>query len=77
MATSYKSGSVVCHQYERMNGKFLKNFLKPNFQKTLVNAGGYPSQNCKTASKVMELYGVKQVSIPARSPDINSIESFF
>ena len=58
-------------------GNFLQILLKTNFQKSLENVDGDPSQNRKAGWKVNESYVVKQVSIPARSPDINSIEGFF
>ena len=57
-------------------GNFLQILLKINFQKCLVNVDGDPSQTCKAAWRVMESYRVKQISISARSPDINPIESF-
>ena len=87
MAISYKCGTVVCQQYERMNGKVFTEFVKNKFPEMfskcrnpdskLFLQDGDPSQNCKAARKVMESYGVKQISIPARSPDINPIENFF
>ena len=58
-------------------GTFLQILLKTNFQKSLENVDGDPSQNRQAAWKVNESYVVKQVSIPVRSPDINSIEDFF
>ena len=58
-------------------GNVLQNLLKTNFQKCLVNVDEDPSKNYKTAWKVMGLYGVKQISITAESPDINTIEIFF
>lgn len=58
-------------------GNVLQNLLKTNFQKCLVNVEGDPSQNCKAAWKVVESYGIKQISITAKSPDINPIGSFF
>ena len=58
-------------------GNVLQNLLKTNFQKCLVNVDGDPSKNYKAAWKDMGSYGVKQISITAKSPDINPIESFF
>ena len=58
-------------------GNFLQILLKINFHKCLVNVDGDPSQTCIVAWRVMESYRVKQISIPARSPDINTTEFFF
>ena len=58
-------------------GNVLQNLLKTNFQKCLVNVDEDPSKKYKAAWKVMGLYGVKQISITAESPDINTIENFF
>ena len=87
VAISYKIGTVVCQQYERINGAFFTEFVKNKFPEMFSKCSnpdsklflqdGDPSQNCKAARKVMESYGVKQISIPARSPDINHIENFF
>ena len=77
VAILYKSGSVACHEHERTNGKFFTDFVKNKFQKSLENVDEDRSQNRKAGWKVNESYVVKQVSIPARSPDINSIEGFF
>ena len=87
VAISYKSGTIVCQQYERMNGKIFTKFVKNKFPERFSKCRNpdsklffqdeEPSQNCKAARKVMESYGVKQISISARSPDINPIEYFF
>ena len=58
-------------------GNVLQNLLKRNFQKCLVNVDGDPSENYKAAWKVMGSYGITQISIRAKSPDINPIDSFF
>ena len=58
-------------------GNVLQNLLKRNFQKCLVNVDGDPSENYKAAWKLMGSFGFKQISITAKSPNINPIESFF
>ena len=86
VAISYKSGSVICQHYERMNWKFFTEFVKNKFPEVLSKCrnsdsklflqDGEPSKNCKAARKVMESYGVKQISISARSPHVDPIETF-
>ena len=82
----YKNGTVLCQQYEHMNENFFTEFVKNRFlemfskcrnpDSKLFLQDGDHSQNCKAVRKVMESYRVKQLIIPARSPDINSIQSF-
>ena len=48
-----------------------------NTDSKLFLQDGDPSHNCKAARKVMGSYGVKHISIPTRSPDINPIENLF
>lgn len=86
VAISYKNGTVVCQQYEHMNENFLTEFVKNKFPEMfgkcrnpdskLFLQDGDRSQICNTVRKVMESSRVKQVTIPARSPNINSIQNF-
>ena len=63
---------------EFVKNKFPVTFSKcSNSDSKLFLQDGDPSQHCKAARKVVESYGVEQISIPARSPDINPIEKNF
>ena len=85
MAISHKSGTGVCQHYDRMNYKLFTEFVKNKFAEMfnkcrntdskLFLQDGEPSKDCKAARKVMESYGVKQISISAKSPHINPIEN--
>ena len=62
---------------EFVKNKFLEMFGKcRNPDSKLFLQDGDQSQSCNTVRKVMESYRVKQITIPMRSPDINSIQSF-
>lgn len=86
VVVSNKSGTFVCQQYERMNRKFFTEFAKNNFPEMFSKCrspdrkfflqDGHPGQNCMAGRKVMELYGVKHISIPAKSPGISPTEYF-
>ena len=66
-----------------MNGAFFKELNKKKFpgmcskcsnpDNKLFLRDEDPCQNCEAAEKVMESYGVKDISIPARSLKINPI----
>ena len=86
VAISYKNGTVLCEQYEHMNENFFTEFVKNKFPEMFSKCRNPDSklflqdedrsQNCNAARKVMKSYRVKQITIPARSPDINSIQNF-
>ena len=57
---------------------FSKAFQKSaNPKSKLFLMDGYPRQNSKAAMREINKSGVKIFKIPARSPDLNSIENFF
>ena len=63
---------------EFVKNKFPVTFSKcSNSDSKLFLQDGDPRQHCKATRKVVESYGVEQISIPVRSPDINPIEKYF
>ncbi len=75
--------------YQRMNGPFFENCVRQHFnicfarcgpKKTVVASfliDNDPSQTSKAARKAKENIDAKFLKIPARSPDLNPIESTF
>ena len=87
VAISYRVGVLICEQYNKMNGAYFADFVRRNFNSMFENSlnvnsrffiqDGDPSQNSKAAKLEILKVGGKQISIPARSPDLNPIENFF
>lgn len=87
VAISYKSGVVLCQEYEKLNGARYARMIKKLFplafsisinpQAKRLLQDGCPIQNSKRARRVIERLGAHIFCIPARSPDINPIENFF
>ena len=85
VAISYGHGVIKFEQYEKMNGAYMKSFIRRKCNKMFSNAGkgqtffqdGDPSQNCAAALESMAKCGAICLKIPARSPDLNPIENLF
>ena len=87
MAISYQRGVIVWEQYEKMSGPYFSDFVKRNFRQMFRNSvnpncrlfvrDGDPSQNSIASARSIEKTGAQQISIPPRSPDLNTIENFF
>ena len=89
VAISYGRGVVMCHHHEwKITGEnFKKHMINKQFPISFKKAGssppyrflldGCPRQNAKVAQRAWERKKYEKVGIPARSPDLNSIENFF
>lgn len=87
VAISYKQGVVLCDEYEKLNGQYFADLVKREFPNAYRRAkknrtrlwvqDNDPSQNSAAARAALRKIKSKQLTIPARSPDINVIENFF
>jgi len=86
-AITHGKGVIFCHRYSTMNGAEFEKFVKEHFDDIFRKSGkkgprifvqdNDPSQNCALAKKLFKKKKIKQLTIPARSPDINPIENLF
>ena len=88
VAISFNKGVVLCEQYfGHITGQKVADLIKEKFADAFKNSvnslckrilmDGCPRQNSKVAVKAIEDIGGMIFRIPARSPDLNSIENFF
>ena len=88
VAISFNKGIILCEQYfgkisGEMPADFIQKHLKETFEKSnnpsdkLFLQDGDPSQNSRKANNAMYKMGPQKFNIPARSPDLNSIENVF
>ena len=87
VAIAYGKGVVLKEAYEKMNGRFFAQFIREHFNiafarsrlkrngKRLFIMDNDPSQRSKVAERALE--DIELHEIPARSLDINVIESIF
>ena len=85
---AYGKGVVMCEQFlGKYNGDSYSKFVHKYFPATfaifynseskLILQNGDPEQNCKELHKAYNEIGFRIVPIPARPPDINSVENVF
>ena len=70
-----------------MCGKLFADFVKDNFEEVFEKSSNprakrflhdaCPSQNSKVAKRAIDRTSTKMFAIPARSPDLNTIENIF
>lgn len=86
VAISYQTGVILCDQYEHMDGDFYYRYVLEKFRGAFVQSqknskmfvqDGDPSQNSAKANRALNTVRAKLLKIPARSPDLNPIESLF
>lgn len=85
---AYSKGVILAEQYEgHLNGQKFADFVREQFSTLFQNSSnkkgklflqdGDPSQNSRKAQDAIAAIGARKFTIPARSPDLNPIETFF
>ena len=87
VAIAYTKGTIICEEYEKLNGAYFADFVKRNFVDMFGAADkdhvkyfpqdGDRSQNSKVAQEAMKRVKAEVFHIPAKSPDLNPIENIF
>ena len=87
VAIAYTNGTIICEEYEKLNGAYFADFVKRNFVDMFGAADkdhvkyfpqdGDRSQNSKVAQEAMKRVKAEVFHIPAKSPDLNPIENIF
>ena len=84
VATSYHKSVLTWEQLEKMKGVHFEGFIhldcKSMSQNSINSTVFYlfkMSQKLKIANMEVAKHGIKQISIPARSPDLNPIQNSF
>ena len=89
VAIAYGKGVVLKEAYEKMNGRFFAQFIREHFNIAFARSGpkrngkrlfimdNDPSQRRKVVERALEDIEAELHEIPARSPDVNVIESIF
>ena len=88
VAISFNKGVILCKKYfEKISGEIFAEFIHKYFKEAFEESNnpkdklflqdGHPSQNSRKANNAMYNVGVKEFSIPAPSPDMDSIENVF
>ena len=87
VAISYREGVVLCEQYDKLDGHYLKDLVEREFGYMFEKANkrdsklwiqdGDPSQSSALACCSWLALGAELLSILSRSLDINPIENLF
>lgn len=87
VAISYGKGVIDCYRYEKMDGPFFASYVNSRFETLFAKASkgdsrllvqdNCPVQNCAAVRDIFQKRNIKQLKIPARSPDLNPIENLF
>ena len=89
VAIAHNKGVILVEEYKHMDGEYFARFLRNKLNLTFAKAGAKydqkrlfcmdndPSQNCELALNEISKREASLHAIPARSPDLNPIESLW
>ena len=85
VATNYHKSVLTWEQLEKMKGVYFEGFIHLDCKSMSQNSTNStvflfvqdrdPSQKLKIANMEVAKHGIKKISIPARSPDLNPIQN--